>query len=68
MADNPGIRGQQDRSRINMEQEHEVRYWSQKLGISSDELRRVVGEVGPMAEAVEQRVRGRGGRAGNNGN
>ncbi|HSV20557.1 MAG TPA: DUF3606 domain-containing protein [Casimicrobiaceae bacterium] len=63
MADNPGIRGQQDRSRINMSQEHEVRYWSEKLGITPDELKKAVEQVGPMADAVEQRVRGRGNRS-----
>ena len=62
MADNPGIRGQQDRSRINLSQEHEVRYWSEKLGITPDELKKAVEQVGPMADAVEQRVRGRGNR------
>jgi hypothetical protein len=59
MADNPAVRGEPDRSRINVNQEHEVRYWSEKLGISADELRQIVGEVGPMADAVEQRARGR---------
>jgi hypothetical protein len=59
MADNPATRGEPDRSRINVNQEHEVRYWSQKLGISADELKQIVGEVGPMADAVEQRARGR---------
>lgn len=62
MADNTAARGQQDRSRINVNQEHEVRYWTEKFGISAEELRKVVGEVGPMADAVEQRVRGRSGR------
>jgi len=64
MADNTSARGQQDRLRINVNQEHEVRYWTEKFGISAEELRRVVGEVGPMADAVEQRVRGRGNRSG----
>jgi hypothetical protein len=62
MADDTSARGQQDRSRINVNQEHEVRYWTEKLGISAEELRQAVGEVGPMADAVEQRVRGRGKR------
>jgi hypothetical protein len=62
MADNPATRGTQDRSRINMSQEHEVRYWTEKLGCTADELRAAVEAVGPMAEAVEQRVRGRSGR------
>ena len=61
MADNPSIRGDGDRQRINVNQEHEVRYWSQTLGITPDRLRQVVKDVGPMAEAVEARVRQRGG-------
>ena len=59
MADDSSIRGQQDRARINLSQEHEVRYWSEKFGCSADELRRIVEEVGPMAEAVERRMAGR---------
>jgi hypothetical protein len=59
MADNPNIRGDGDRQRINVDQDHEVRYWSQKLGVTADELREAVRAVGPMANAVEQRLRGR---------
>jgi hypothetical protein len=62
MADNANIRGQQDRTRINVNQEHEVRYWSEKLGCTADELRSIVDEVGPMAADVEQRARGRAAR------
>jgi hypothetical protein len=62
MADDPNIRGQQDRQRINVNQEHEVRYWSEKLGVTPDELRQAVEAVGPIAEDVEQRVRQRGSR------
>ena len=62
MADDPSIRGQQDRTRINVNQEHELRYWSEKLGCSPDELRSIVDEVGPLAADVEQRARGRAGR------
>ena len=62
MADDPSNRGQQDRQRINVNQEHELRYWSEKFGISPDELKQAVDAVGPMADDVEQRVRGRGSR------
>ena len=58
MADDPNTRGPQDRSRININQSHEVRYWSQKLGVSEEELRKAVEAVGPMADAVERRLRG----------
>ena len=62
MVDNPGMRGPRDRQRIDIHQEHEVRYWSDKLGVTPEQLRDAVEAVGPMVEAVEQRVRGRSGR------
>jgi hypothetical protein len=62
MADNTAARGQQDRTRINVNQEHELRYWTEKFGCTADELRAAVSAVGPMAEAVEQQVKGRTGR------
>jgi hypothetical protein len=33
MADNLEDRGPQDRSRINLEQEHEVHYWTKLSGV-----------------------------------
>jgi len=63
MADDPSIRGHQDRQRINIHQEHELRYWSEKFGITPDELKQAVDAVGPMADDVEQRVGGRGSRS-----
>jgi hypothetical protein len=62
MADNPSARGPQDRQRIDIHQEHELRYWTEKLGVTADELREAVEAVGPMVNDVEQRVRGRTGR------
>ena len=56
MADNLSERGAGDRARINIEQPYEVRYWSQKLGVTEEELRRVVEQVGPMAHRVEERL------------
>lgn len=64
MADNPNIRAPGDRQRINVNQDHEVRYWTQKLGVTADELRKAVGDVGPMADAVEQHLRGKSAGAG----
>jgi hypothetical protein len=54
MADDPSIRGTQDRTRVNMEQDHEARYWSQKWGVSQDELRSAVKQVGPMVSDLER--------------
>jgi hypothetical protein len=47
-------RGQGDRSRVNINEPHEVRYWTEKFGCSEEELRAVVGRVGPMAVDVER--------------
>jgi hypothetical protein len=63
MADNPGNRGAQDRARINMQQEHEVRYWTEKFNVSREVLQQAVDAAGPMADAVEKALRSSG-RAG----
>ena len=52
MADNLDIRGAQDRSRININESHEVQYWTQKLGVDEAELRIAVASVGVSAEEV----------------
>jgi len=52
MTDDPNIRGGQDRSRINADQDHELAYWAQKWGVSRDELKEAVQKAGPMAKDV----------------
>lgn len=52
MVDNPALRGSQDRSKIAMHEEHEVRYWTQHLGVTRDELQAAVDAVGHGAHAV----------------
>ena len=52
MSDDLNNRGAQDRARINLTEEHEIRYWTVALSVSEEELRRLVGEVGDQAEAV----------------
>lgn len=52
MSDDLSNRGPQDRARINVSEEHEVRYWTSALGVTEEELRRLVSEVGTLAEAV----------------
>src|ERR1043166_7155227 len=46
MPDDPKIRGPQDRTRVNLHQEHEVRYWTKTLGVSKEQLEAIVGRVG----------------------
>ena len=56
MADNPGSIGRQDDERINVNQDHELTYWSQRLGVSRDELREAVAKVGPLRRNVERQL------------
>jgi hypothetical protein len=57
MSDDLSKRGPQDRSRINVNEPHELRYWTQALGISEAELRDAVKAVGPSATAVREHLR-----------
>jgi hypothetical protein len=52
MSDDPQQSGAQDGSRININQDHEVRYWTKALGISDAQLFRAVGVVGVSSEKV----------------
>ena len=56
MSDNLQNRGPQDRSRINIHEPWEVRWWTQELGVSETQLRSAVGAVGVSASAVRQRL------------
>ena len=64
MSDDTSQRGPQDRSRINLNQAHEVRYWTQALGVSEAELSRAVGAVGASADKVREFL---GAKSGNKG-
>lgn len=57
MSDDKTNRGPQDRSRIALGEDYEVRYWSEKFGVSAEELRAAVEAVGNSAEAVEKHLR-----------
>jgi len=56
MADDLKETGRQDDQRINVEQDHELSYWSRELGVSRDELRRAVEQAGPMVRNVRQHL------------
>lgn len=57
MSDDTSKRGPQDGKRINMEQEHEVKYWTERFGVSREQLQEAVRAAGPMVDAVERRLR-----------
>ena len=54
--DNLTKRDQPDRSKINMSEDFEVKYWLKALGISKDELQRAVEKVGNSAAAVRKEL------------
>jgi hypothetical protein len=58
MAHDLSKKGSQDRSRINIHEDYEVRYWTKKAGISADKLKEAVQKVGNSAQAVEKDLKG----------
>lgn len=56
MSDNLENRGAQDRSRINVHEEWEVRHWTEALGVSKEELERAMKAVGPSVNAVREHL------------
>lgn len=67
MADDLSKRGSADRQRINVNEEHELRRWSEKFEVSPERLREVVQQAGPMADDVERAIKGRAGGGGGSG-
>jgi hypothetical protein len=54
MADDKTKVGDQDRQRINLNQDYEVRDWTKSLGVTEDELRKAVAAVGNEADKVRE--------------
>jgi 3-oxoacyl-[acyl-carrier-protein] synthase III len=46
----------QDRSKINMHQPYEVKYWTKELGVDKEQLQRLVEKVGNSAAAVRKEL------------
>jgi hypothetical protein len=56
MADDLSNRGAPDRDRVNVNEDYELRNWSKKFGVSPEELKRAVAQVGDRADAVRQHL------------
>jgi hypothetical protein len=52
MADDTTIRGPADGQRINVNEEHELRYWTKTLGVTEQKLRAAVASAGVMVKDV----------------
>ena len=57
MSDDKSKSGGQDRSRISLSDDYEVRDWSEKFGVTPEQLKAAVGAVGNEAKAVEEHLR-----------
>ncbi len=64
MPDDLSKRGGQDRKRIDVSQEHELRSWSEKFSVSREQLKEAVQAVGDSADDVQRYLAGRGGDRG----
>ena len=56
MSDNLKDRGPQDRSRVNVNEDWELRYWTKEFGVSEQQLRDAVKKVGVSADAVRKEL------------
>jgi hypothetical protein len=61
MSDDKSKSSAQDRARINVNQDYELRDWSKKFGVTPDELKKAVASVGDRADAVEKHLKQRDG-------
>lgn len=58
MSDDKTKTGGQDRTRISLSEDYEVRDWAKKFGVTADELKAAVKAVGNDAKAVEAHLTG----------
>jgi hypothetical protein len=56
MPDDTNKRGPQDATRINIHEEHEVRYWTETLGVTKEQLQAAVKAAGVSADAVRRHL------------
>jgi predicted RNA-binding protein YlqC (UPF0109 family) len=54
--DNLTKKGAPDRSKINMHEDYEVKYWTKELGVSKEELQKAIDKVGNSASAVRKEL------------
>lgn len=53
MSDNLKIRQPEDPKQINVHEDWELQYWSNKFGITKDQLRQAVQKVGTYVDDVK---------------
>jgi hypothetical protein len=58
MSDDKTKVGGQDRARIDVHEDYELRDWSKSLGVTPEELKKAVAAVGDRAEKVREYLKG----------
>lgn len=56
MSDDLTQRGPQDRARINVNEPHEMQYWTKTLGVTEEQLRQAVSQVGVSVDKVKSHL------------
>jgi len=56
MADNKSLKGPQDCGHIHLSQDYEMRYWTEKFGVTGADLRDAIKKVGNSTKAVESEL------------
>jgi hypothetical protein len=59
MSDDKTKVGGQDRARVNLSEDYEVRDWANRFGVTPEELRAAVQAVGNEAAKVEAHLKGK---------
>lgn len=59
MSDNRELKGPQDRKRVSLGEDYEVRYWTNRFNCSKEELERAVAKVGNSVEKIEKELSGK---------
>jgi uncharacterized protein DUF3606 len=57
VADDLAKKGTADRSRINLNEDWEVLYWSKEFGVSTERLQAAIRKVGNSVDAVRNELR-----------
>jgi hypothetical protein len=54
MSDDKANRGNPDRQRIDVNDPNELHTWAKSIGVTPDELKSAVKQVGPVADRVRE--------------
>lgn len=57
MSDDLTHPGEPDPDKVNIGQQHEVDYWTKELGVTEEELRTAVSEVGVMIKDIRAHLK-----------